>query len=68
MARVGIRHLAEKKLIKPCGQQHASMLVYTGTKEAKVAEPTGKDAAKDTTQQKGKGKQPAKGKEEATAQ
>lgn len=44
MARLGIRHLAAAKQIKPCGEQHAAMVVYTGTKEAKAAEPTGKEA------------------------
>lgn len=35
MARMGIRHLAEKKLIRPCGEQHSAMLVYNGIRGEK---------------------------------
>lgn len=64
MSRLGIRHLAAQKLIKPCGQQHSAMLVYTGTKEAKAPEPTGKEAQAD---KKGAKKGGKAAKEEATA-
>lgn len=62
MARVGIRYLAQKKLIKPCGEQHAAMLVYTGTKEAKAAEATdAKAGAQKGSKKGGKAKEEAAG-------
>ena len=38
MARQAIRHLAEKALIKPCGDQSASFKLYTTAVE-KVIKP-----------------------------
>ncbi len=40
LARVALRHLAEKALIKPMGDQSASFMLYTTTVEKKVKEET----------------------------
>mmetsp|Transcript_22317 Transcript_22317/g.25827 ORF Transcript_22317/g.25827 Transcript_22317/m.25827 type:complete len:148 (-) Transcript_22317:138-581(-) len=60
LARLGIEHLAEKNLIKPCGEQHAAIKVYTGTKEAKSVEQTSKEAQSEKKGAKKGGKQPTK--------
>lgn len=54
MARQGIEHLAEKNLIKPCGEQCAAMKIYTGTKESKAAETTGTQGDKKAAKKGGK--------------
>ena len=52
LARVLLKHLEEKALVKPCGPQHAAFKIYTTTVEKKaVVEVAAKDK---NVQKKGK--------------